>query len=1197
MAKTSLASGQFNAQRSQKPSGGVRLAMSSQLGTALGEESVCALVSRGRGPAPGRCKNRAPEKVAPFAGIFGRAGKMKICAAAATLVFRLANLAHAQDSQFFFDANGNLLTQTAENLAFPQILAQPQVQVVGPGELASFFVVVADTRDLTYQWRFNGVPLSGIGATNDTLLLTNVGTNNEGQYSVLLVNGSGSVTSAPAMLWFDGDGDGLPDTWEGAYFTNLNQTATGDFDGDGVSNLQEFLDGTNPTNSASVRYHLTLLNDAGTVDIVPNQRSFTNGEVVTLTATAFAPGVFRSWNGDLQATNNPITLTMNTNKTVFALLGTAYDVTWTNGSGGDWNVWTNWSPNVVPLKNENVFFLSTVSVTNNGANECTNLTLGPFITATLGGSGTLAIHGTLQASNANLTANSAVNAQNFNLGGVPAFLDGTGMLTVSNVFNWTAGTMRGSGRTIIAPGAALNILNGDTIYLFRALENGGTAIWSGSGGLVADSGAFITNRAGALFEAQNNTTFSWSGQNGSPRFDNAGTFRKRTGTGTTTFGSYFALNNYGAAEIQTGTLSLGGGGAHSGSFEVLAGAALTFPASTYTASGTSSLTGAGQFNVSGATVTLAGLVNVSGSNTFSGGTANLTGNYICTNNTVTISGATANFSGTGLVWPAVLNFTGGTLTGTSTVTVNNVMNWIAGTMAGTGRTIIAPGATLNLANASEVGMSVRTLENGGAILWTGTGNLSVGDGAIITNRPGALFEAQNNTAFFAGNLGGAPRFDNAGTFRKTSTGATSFAATFSGGPAFNNYGTAEIQAGTLLCNGAVLNNGSLTFAAGSTNRLAGGGSASGTFTVPATASLEWTVNTFTLNPGALLGGAGVYQVNDATFIANTDVGVQNFNLIGSSSPILNGTGTITVNKVMNWTAGTMRGSGRTIIAPAATLSLANPAQVVLSARTLENGGTILWTGAGTLVMDTAAVITNRANALFEVRNNAAFFAGDFSGGAPRLDNAGTFRKTIATGTTSFAAPFSSGVALNNYGTTDIRSGIILANGIYTSTASSVLSSAIGGTTPGTGYGQLQVAGSVTLNGALSVGLANGFLPAVNDSFTVLSAGSRSGTFASFSYPSNAVTMQLSNTTSSVILWVTGVAVPPPLLFSPALSGSNVLLTWTSISNANYRLEFNPDLNPSNWSALAGDVPGISNTANKLDVLTPSNRFYRVRVLP
>jgi len=32
-------------------------------------------------------------------------------------------------------------------------------------------------------------------------------------------------------------------------------------------------------------------------------------------------------------------------------------------------------------------------------------------------------------------------------------------------------------------------------------------------------------------------------------------------------------------------------------------------------------------------------------------------------------------------------------------------------------------------------------------------------------------------------------------------------------------------------------------------------------------------------------------------------------------------------------------------------------------------------------------------------------------------------------------------------------------------------------------------------------------------------------------------------------------------------------------------------------AIPGDILGVSNTASKQDTLTPSNRFYRVHVLP
>src|SRR5207249_3353675 len=47
----------------------------------------------------------------------------------------------------------------------------------------------------------------------------------------------------------DSDGDGLPDDWEMAYFGDLTRDGTGDFDGDGQSDLAEFRAGTNPTDN------------------------------------------------------------------------------------------------------------------------------------------------------------------------------------------------------------------------------------------------------------------------------------------------------------------------------------------------------------------------------------------------------------------------------------------------------------------------------------------------------------------------------------------------------------------------------------------------------------------------------------------------------------------------------------------------------------------------------------------------------------------------------------------------------------------------------------------------------------------------------------------------------------------------------------------------------------------------------------
>src|SRR5258705_4529820 len=56
----------------------------------------------------------------------------------------------------------------------------------------------------------------------------------------------------------DSDNDGMDDDWEVAFFGNLSRDGAQDFDHDGHSDLQEFLTGTDPTNTGSVLRVLTV---------------------------------------------------------------------------------------------------------------------------------------------------------------------------------------------------------------------------------------------------------------------------------------------------------------------------------------------------------------------------------------------------------------------------------------------------------------------------------------------------------------------------------------------------------------------------------------------------------------------------------------------------------------------------------------------------------------------------------------------------------------------------------------------------------------------------------------------------------------------------------------------------------------------------------------------------------------------------
>ena len=80
----------------------------------------------------------------------------------------------------------------------PFISGQPQNFIATPGATAMFSVTAGGTSPLTYQWRFGVDPLPG--QTASTLSLPGVTTNQAGSYSVVLANGFGSVTSAPALL-------------------------------------------------------------------------------------------------------------------------------------------------------------------------------------------------------------------------------------------------------------------------------------------------------------------------------------------------------------------------------------------------------------------------------------------------------------------------------------------------------------------------------------------------------------------------------------------------------------------------------------------------------------------------------------------------------------------------------------------------------------------------------------------------------------------------------------------------------------------------------------------------------------------------------------------------------------------------------------------------------------------------------------
>ena len=83
----------------------------------------------------------------------------------------------------------------------PVIVSQPQSVTNLSGTTASFSVVANGSAPLSYRWQFNGTNLLGnVSATNATLALANVQTNQSGNYAVIISNQFASVTSSVATL-------------------------------------------------------------------------------------------------------------------------------------------------------------------------------------------------------------------------------------------------------------------------------------------------------------------------------------------------------------------------------------------------------------------------------------------------------------------------------------------------------------------------------------------------------------------------------------------------------------------------------------------------------------------------------------------------------------------------------------------------------------------------------------------------------------------------------------------------------------------------------------------------------------------------------------------------------------------------------------------------------------------------------------
>ncbi|MFD0893470.1 hypothetical protein KBB96_18745 [Luteolibacter ambystomatis] len=148
--------------------------------------------------------------------------------------------------------SGAVLTATTGKLAFALGTSGAYNTVSGTGTATPFafngiFTINLTGASTTVGTTYPLLVVNSMAATFGTTFAVqdwfqagNVWVSPDGNYS--FSTATGLLTVIPT----DSDHDGLPDSWETAYFGNLDQTGTGDPDNDWCTNAEEFAASTNP---------------------------------------------------------------------------------------------------------------------------------------------------------------------------------------------------------------------------------------------------------------------------------------------------------------------------------------------------------------------------------------------------------------------------------------------------------------------------------------------------------------------------------------------------------------------------------------------------------------------------------------------------------------------------------------------------------------------------------------------------------------------------------------------------------------------------------------------------------------------------------------------------------------------------------------------------------------------------------------
>jgi hypothetical protein len=209
---------------------------------------------------------------------------------------------------------------------------------------------------------------------------------------------------------------------------------------------------------------------------------------------------------------------------------------------------------------------------------------------------------------------------------------------------------------------------------------------------------------------------------------------------------------------------------------------------------------------------------------------------------------------------------------------------------------------------------------------------------------------------------------------------------------------------------------------------------------------------------------------------------------------------------MNWAGGVMQESGVTTIDVSATLRLSGTNQQSLI-RNLENNGTTIWE-AGQFYLGNGAIFNNNGTFL-DQHSNPQGLSGGIEGCI--FNNYGVYNINGA-GHSNIQLLFNNYLNGSIQGTGKLRIlwygftnegivspgdsvGTLTLETEYPTATTSSLNIEIGGSPSSEQYDKLEIIGTATLDGALNISLVNKFVPALGDTFNVLTYSSYTGDFS------------------------------------------------------------------------------------------------------